>query len=410
MLKGEDRMSKNTINRVAMIMLCCLAMGCATTDVKSTLSTGKLEGNTVGTGIIYSLPEAMLQADVTYSLYKKVNNNGVQVGKAWANIEQPVKVSVIRCADAHNMFRLNLDAISDPGRLESKFTVTLNELGNLTGVNAEISDKTIDTVKSYVSAGIALAKIVAAAGKSAEGSKIEKLSDVTVSYVLKPPSIESFSLSEDKRTLEASLSVHPKSLIADLAGTATDYELIPRVQFLFSLPAEAQEHTNALDQTSSVNGIVYRMPMFAVITIDAGLLDGTFRHAQSMCVNLPQYGAYGVMPLKTKRLTDRTVKMAFGETSGTPTEYTVNSASSSDKVAAAVAESLGQVVQAQQDIIQHQVDVLKKQKDLQDAEGALKPPSTIEQLTTELETQSNALKKLKDLKDLIDSLLKPNKK
>ena len=152
------------------------------------------------------------------------------------------------------------------------------------------------------------------------------------------------------------------------------------------------------------------MPMFAVITVEVGFSDGSFRDAQSMCVNLPQYGPYGVLPLNAKRLTDRNVKMTFGETSGTPTEYTVNSASSSDKVAAAVAESLGQVVQAQQDIIQHQVDVLKKQKDLQDAENALKPPSTIEQLTTELETQSNALKKLKELKDLIDSLLKPNKK
>ena len=150
-----------------LIYACITSLACA--GCVSSVTTVKYHESKPNHGIVYALPETRLKVTVTYTVRKEVTvSNGIPVSTSRnILIAKPVTLDPVLAPDPLNRFVLTGDKLTKDCRLDSSFTFAVDDNQLLTSVSAEATDQTAAAIGSFVSAGISIAKLVAAAGENA---------------------------------------------------------------------------------------------------------------------------------------------------------------------------------------------------------------------------------------------------
>jgi hypothetical protein len=416
------------MSRLALAVGCCtaLSIGCASTNGLTVTPINRDKP-----GVVVSMPKTVLRVTILYQVDHTVElQNGFPVNHAAeVSVVKPITVQTVLVADPTATFQISPYQVADGSFLDSKLGFAFDDGGLLQSVDSEISDKTIQAIQSYVSAGISVAKIVAAAGtgiplelqgtisrmrtlytefgrttddKSRKNLKAEldTLQDVVDAYVKKNAittttrevtytldvDIEQFAWKDQtvSQGSDGTFTIQPDSLIAGVTKNQ-----MPLVTLTLHSPwcetvrTQRQDAWKALlDPTTSdkankdkkvKGGFPYRLPAPLKMDITSGTTQ-----VLSTFVPIAQFGETGMVRVDSKRLGDRKTQLSFGGNGGIK-QYKIDSSSTADKLAASIATSLDSLQKSLNDIRYGvQTDALAAQRKLADAQAGVAPKDPTE--------------------------------
>lgn len=187
----------------------------------------------------------------------------------------------------------------------------------------------------------------------------------------------------DKSGTDWVYDITPNELVKDIKA-----EMMPKVTLrLKGAGAQARQVSEGWKPQDKNPGFVYRATATLPLLVQIKDTD-VFQD----WISLPQLGHFASASVESKRFTTRKTSATFSSVSGALKEYKVNTGSSADKAAEAVASSLDAVQKSLVDLRYGlKIEDLQKQKELADAKKALEPgpeQSEVEQTLASLQEQT----------------------
>jgi hypothetical protein len=400
-------------------LLASFLTGCATS-----VTTLPYQPAAMNNGVVYALPKNLLKVMVTYTIQKKTTlaHGLVKTTTETPLLRKPIVLESVLTQDPENSFVLSGEGLVKDPRLDAnfKFQVGPNQL--LTGVSADLSDKSPEIIQGLVGSAISAAKLVAVAGEGEEAAlkklatrldqidqetvdlaagadpkKLEKIQDlmkeqkVLLDYLNRHRELNTVKTEEREvafsKTLDVAKLIWNKEgyWMAEIAASGATLgnfsdDVVPVITLQIQATAAQFHHatTPLALEAKGAPGIYYRVPTPLRIvatttkgTIPVTLLDDTI----SFC----QAGPINKVEARYKTFAKRKTTIEFSPVTGSISEYGVTSTSSAEEAAKTLDTSLGQVQHAVVDI----------QKAQAAAEAARKSPAQVR--LAELETQKKLL-------------------
>jgi len=391
----------------------------------------------------YSLPRRMFSVTIPYVQKKYTKyTNGIPEDAPQVEIEcnKPITLTPVLVPDPNQRFAFHVDPVSESAWFESNFSVSTSETGILLGLNAEATDKTIETIQGVFSAALSIAKTFAPAGAEtqpisdranklieqiaatsdpAERKKLqEELQQlyVAIAEIVRNNRTE---VTETEGTFSTIVDVEScphenGQYICPLLPKFSGYRSVPRITMRVSgvIPAkkteQAGEHTETKDpaapdgpesipnnSTNFESGVAVRRPVVGVVEVV--LAQGTAElTVLKTTAEFPQFGEVQFVQVPIKRLTSRKVALEFGTTSGAVTKYSLESGSSADKVANALKASAAELQTAVSEIRKAEAEAEKARREAAQAQ--------IDVLLKRLDEMTGAFNKFKAIEDAAHAL------
>jgi hypothetical protein len=395
-----------------MLAICMQVSGC-THSICTHVSTGISDK-----GIPYMLPKSLLKLDITYTVRDEstLEHSAEKLNKITrVTVEKPIKISQVFVPDNSKVLSLSVDNIADSAFLESALNYTFDGTGVIKSISADTKDHTLETVGNAVSAGLKVASIAAAAGADipadlqpyvdriealyremgAQSGKVDtkqikagldeiKLWESVISEyrkanakTVKESEVEYATVLDVDRdcvTDDAGTrcTIAPNRLIHDLPAAA-----MPPVIVTLSITSNDKRNSELrIDDTAAYDGILYRLPKAATMTIEA---NSSRTQVYKNNIFLPQYGQVYVANVSTKSMADRKTELEFNQNTGGLNFYKVTSGSSADKALEKTSSMAADVQKSVLDLkynletgdLKAQKDLVTAQKGLLDAQKAL---------------------------------------
>lgn len=362
-------------------------------------------------GMVYALPRTQLSVTVTYTLNKSVQlKNGLPVGNPvyTLTVDKPAVVTPQLIPDAGNTFIISGDGLAKDGRLDASFKFAVDDNQLLTSVSADLTDKTPQVIQSLVGSAISYAKWAAVAGTAVKTLSAEEQAavDLQKRYTDRIAAIDraipGISASGDKdrmgelkqlvaerALLVEALATHraanaPVKSEKDIAYTQVisvadlvegevaikppaayfglkDDNTIPKVTV--ALAADSTQKDNArrklFEQITAeeTEGIYYRVPSRAALTIKQG---GTVLFDNTLA--LAELGPINKVEARYKMWAKRKTTINFSKTTGSISDYGVDTTSSAEAVTGALATSLEKAQVAATELQKQKDDAKAKEK------------------------------------------------
>lgn len=359
-------------------------------------------------GLSFSLPRTYLKAKITYSLIRestwKADAKGRPMKKGpggkklspertlerWV-VTKPVELSTITAPDPKLIFIVDIESLRQflTGIPEAKFKLT--EDGLMQKVNAEIADKTAETVVGFAQTILKIAKIAAVAGVAKVKEQIP-VDDIVMERVLDISDFKKPESGKDEGEDGIFRWVYDDRppAVEQLAvmGYDVDKELFPQVAIALLNPRDIQKPASLsacdlLDCPGSnssaagegvikkhVTGIPYRVPAaleIQVLVKDVLVQKGHYVFAQA--------GGVAFLPIYSKAFSASKTALDIATTTGAITSLTLKTTAPGVKAATTASglssEALKGIQELQTLELEFDTKKLEKEKKLFEAERRL---------------------------------------
>ena len=379
--------------------------GCATHNVRVSTWPNDRDVILKNDGIPFFLPKTALQLNVTYTVKEEIpiTYGVMQRPLTSISIKKPIVITPFTVADKRNKFLISWDNISDSTFLESGLAYELSDSGILLGTEAEIKDKTPETITEIVAAGLKIAAISAVAGEDElprklaaiyrrmddlyaalanSAGKLDELEKIKKELFLYEEIIKDYRNNNKKEVSETdiqySVLIHPEDPAeCKWKDSDTSYHCIienkingitaPNVELALRLSkaeyARSEKVFTGPPDNAKIDGIIYRL---AEPVLTTALVNGV--RVSSSYISFPQFGTYSVVGLQSKKFGNRKTSILFSNSSGNLKKYAVTSGSSGDKITKELNANLDSIKSAITDLQYNtKIQDLKKQTDLLEA-------------------------------------------
>jgi len=362
------------------------------------------------TGIVYYLPKVLLKITIPYTLREETKTTQGIINKSSSvYIKKPIEIAPIIVPDKNNRSVISYSDITKNIFLESGLTFELNGGGILTSVEADLKDKTWESIEKFVSAGIKIASFIAAVAgpqipPELEGVK-KRIDSIYKQLGKKLTKDQIKELTEELTALNTIITIYNSNNQLSINETDTAYTIVIDPEdfkddtvekgFIYhEIKPDGLIYKNALPSvvirlklnrseisescktvlTDSHPGIAYRVPMpiLTTVTIKSTVVFQDY-------INFPQFGSHAYVNVDSKGFKDQKTKIVFSDTKGGIVTYSITSGASGDKIAESLSNSADNLSKAVSDIkasiqtgdIKNEKALIDSQKELLDSKKEL---------------------------------------
>jgi hypothetical protein len=289
--------------RASLLVLAFTGSACATRTPIVTLpyQPGTAAGGSPTQGLVYFTPQTLLRVEVTYTITFTKSDRVFRS----ARIRKPVGVTPEVQPDPANRFLIRAAKASSSAFSESKISVTLTDSGLLVGVDAEITDKSLEAARGFVSAGLSAAKLLAVAGAGPVRGEETVDEDVKYTVLLDPAKFKS-------KDGYYELDIVPTGLVANVGDA-----LLPRVVVRLHATKDVFARAAVYPFKGEVKGIVHRRPepIYVEVKVPSG---DALLLAAAQIVSFDQFGEFLTLPIAGKTFSSRKTAVKLGAGGASP--------------------------------------------------------------------------------------------